>query len=58
MDYARIHAEEKDKNTKIIVLLNYVRFYKRMILPCELAEILDNCKTKEMGNELDKRYIN
>ena len=53
MDYIRIHVEEKDKKLDIIASLNYVRLYKKMILPCKLVRIEGTKKTRELRNPLE-----
>ena len=57
MDYIKTHVKEKEKKIEIIVSLNHVRLYKKIILPCELVAIEGNKKTRELRNPLESSYF-
>ena len=51
IDYVKIYIKEKEKKIEIIASLNYVRLYKKMILPCKLVGIEENKKKYLAGIE-------
>jgi len=57
MDYAIEYAKEKEIDEKIIQLINHVRLYKRIILPCELVGLKGREETKSYKNELERSCL-
>ena len=50
MDLAIKYAEENQLSITLIPPINHVRYFKRMILPCELIGMSGHCKTFQFNN--------
>jgi len=52
MDYVAEYVREKDRSNNDITLLNHMRLYKKMILPCELVDLMGNRETNGFRDEI------
>jgi len=53
MDLAIEYVQSNRLSEKIIALINHVRLYKKIILPCELVGLIGDKATKCLRNELE-----
>ena len=52
MDYVVKYMHEKNKDPKEVALLNYMRLYKQIILPCELVGLMGTGELNRYKNDL------
>ena len=57
MDYAAQYVESVGLKEEIIVPINQVRIYKRMLLPCELVGFSGDKITKKMREKEIKIFL-
>ena len=57
MDYAERHVENEQLSFKMLAVINYVRIYKKLHLPCELIGALGRTKTKQFKHVEEKSCI-
>ena len=57
MDWAVQYVKQNNLDTNLILPINYIRQYKRMYLPCELAGMKENCEIKEFREIESKSCI-
>jgi len=50
MDYAKEYVQETNKDENILAIINHVRIYQKMLIPCELVGMQGNQQTREMTN--------
>ena len=57
VDYVIECIKAKEMNLKTIALINHMRIYKHMILPCELLGLMGCSETQSFKNVPDKSYF-
>ena len=57
MDYTTEYIKRENVTISVIESINYVRIFKKILLPCELVGFKHEIETKELKNVFEESLV-